>query len=63
MKRALPILLSVCLLAVPALAGDIPIPPLPPPCTENCTNSTASTSTSTIPYELLVLLLTKLARP
>lgn len=55
MKRSLPVLVLVCLLAVPVLAGDIPIPPAPPPCTENCPQQ--ATTASPIPLTVLALLL------
>jgi hypothetical protein len=60
MKRALPVLLLVCALAAPVIAGDIPIPPAPPSCTENCPKQ--ATSSSPIPPEIILLLITLIPR-
>lgn len=66
MKRSLSALLLVCALSVPVLAGDIPIPPAPPPCQIDCPKSTTSTTTVTTPSPLrtfVIELLITLLRP
>lgn len=62
MKRALPLLLLVCLLSVPVNAGEIPIGPTQPPptCTQNCLQE--PTAPTPIPYDLILLLILKLPR-
>lgn len=58
MRRILPILLIVCVLAVPGFAGEVNVPGVipipPPPCEVNCTSST-TTSTPLATSLLLVL--------
>lgn len=51
MKRLLAISLLALSLSTVTLAGEVPFPPLPPPCTENCTQS-APTLT---PLEILII--------
>jgi hypothetical protein len=56
----------VCLMAVPAFAGEVdtpgktPPPPPPPSCTENCTSSTTTSSqdwTTELALDLLLILI------
>ena len=58
MKRLLPAVALVCLLALPSIAGETTGPGKsdPPPCTENCTS--APNATASVLAELLVAVMT-----
>lgn len=55
MKRAISLLAVMAALCLPVVAGETNGPPLPPPCTENCTQTT-TTEPSPIPAWLLLLI-------
>lgn len=59
MKRFFSGMALVCLLSVSGLAGEIPVPPGPPPdCQENCTQSTTVVPISPVPVWVIEILLT-----
>lgn len=57
MRKALAISLLALSLSATVRAGEVPFPPLPPPCTENCSSS-STTTLPTLTYELIVKLIT-----
>lgn len=64
MRKTFSLVLVACLLAVPALAGEVNTPGKsdPPPCTQNCITSTTTEPTVTdemrqIALELIVALI------
>lgn len=59
MKRLLAISLLALSLSTVALAGEVPSPPAPPTCTENCPQSTTTTTVTTVVIEIVLLLITQ----
>lgn len=57
MRRVFAISLLALCLSTPAIAGEIPFPPAPPSCKENCT----APSTSPVPQIVIDLVLSLIA--